>query len=283
MKILVFGVNSPDYMQDDLYHGLKTVYGTDIESNVNLSYLYSDYDGYTGQLYGRGFSYAKNIDPELRVVVNKRQIFERLQSRYYDSVIYLSNRRSMELFDVVVAYLDRHKIALIDGEDDTEVMTVKGTIQFKRELISDPHPHLFPISFAMPAEKICRISPVKERMISAQVPSSDRKYAFSSEAEYYEEYQSSIYAITHKKTGWDCKRHYEIMANHCIPLFEGIADCPENIMTTLPKKYLARIAKNHHKAGESTEREWRLFLVEWLWQNCTTASLAEYVVDRLMG
>lgn len=282
MKILAIGVNSPDYMQDDLYHGLKYLYGTDVECNVNLSYLYTDYTGIVGDLYGRGFTYAKNIDPALRVVVSQQDIVTRLKENYYSCVIYLSHRRSRFLIDEVKLYMRPSKIAVIDGEDDTDLVDIRGTIQFKRELLIAPSKTLLPISFAIQAEKICRYTPEKTKIISNQVPNSDRRYVFTTEYDYYEEYRSSVYAVTCKKAGWDCKRHYEIMAQSCIPIFDNIEDCPIHTMTTLPKKMFSEVRKNHGRVSETRTDEWRSFLMEWLWDSCTTAKLAKYVVTTLM-
>jgi hypothetical protein len=47
-----------------------------------------------------------------------------------------------------------------------------------------------------------------------------------------------MFAITKKKAGWDCMRHYEIIANGCIPYFIDIEQCPENTMALLPKNLL---------------------------------------------
>ena len=53
----------------------------------------------------------------------------------------------------------------------------------------------------------------------------------------------SIFALTYKKAGWDCLRHYEILMNGCIPLFLDIESCPKNIITTLPKVKLIDLLK----------------------------------------
>ena len=59
-------------------------------------------------------------------------------------------------------------------------------------------------------------------------------------------YSNSIFAITNKKLGWDCLRHYEILMNGCIPLFFNIEDCPKLILKTLPKRRLSEIYSNYH-------------------------------------
>ena len=46
--------------------------------------------------------------------------------------------------------------------------------------------------------------------------------------------------IHYKKNGWDCLRHYEILANGSIPLFIKLDDCPNNTLTSFPKKELLK-------------------------------------------
>ena len=58
-------------------------------------------------------------------------------------------------------------------------------------------------------------------------------------------YSNSIFAITNKKLGWDCLRHYEILMNGCIPLFFNIQDCPKSILKTLPKQRLSEIYSSY--------------------------------------
>ena len=59
-------------------------------------------------------------------------------------------------------------------------------------------------------------------------------------------YSNSIFAITNKKLGWDCLRHYEILMNGCIPFFFNIKDCPKSILQTLPKDRLSQIYSSFH-------------------------------------
>lgn len=280
MKILVFGVASPDYMQDDLYHGLKSIYGQDVEANVNLAYLYSDFGGDISRLYGRGMSYAKNLDPTLRVVVKHSDILEKITSKYYDAIIYLSSRRCLTDFHVISKMINCSRIVLVDGEDDCIINPMVGCNNFKRELL-DGIPDIFPISFAIPAEKLCLDDPIKLRNLSVQIP-TNRNYQFNTESEYYAEYQGSQYAITCKKAGWDCKRHYEILANRCVPIFENLDACPQNTMTTLPKDLLKEIRQSYQSATLSQYQIWQQWLVDYTKNNLTTVHLANYVMDKLV-
>ena len=71
-------------------------------------------------------------------------------------------------------------------------------------------------------------------------------YIYDDEKTYYNMYSNSIFAITNKKLGWDCLRHYEILMNGCIPLFFNIEDCPKLILKTLPKERLSEIYSSFH-------------------------------------
>lgn len=53
---------------------------------------------------------------------------------------------------------------------------------------------------------------------------STYNYGYDQEEEYYHQYADSYFGITTKKAGWDCLRHYEILASGAIPFFVGIKD-----------------------------------------------------------
>ena len=80
----------------------------------------------------------------------------------------------------------------------------------------------------------------RKHVIAPLIPGSPANYLFGAgqESEYYDLYRQSMFAITMKKGGWDCLRHYEILANGCIPAFEDLDKCPEDTMTSFPKKTL---------------------------------------------
>ena len=90
---------------------------------------------------------------------------------------------------------------------------------FKRELnISQSNVH--PISFAIPKSKIKKsIQQKKNFLLSPLIPGKLKTYIYEDEENYNTMYQNSIFALTYKKAGWDCFRHYEILMNGCIPFF----------------------------------------------------------------
>jgi hypothetical protein len=100
---------------------------------------------------------------------------------------------------------------------------------------------VYPINFSISSSKIIEHIPTKTRLIAPLFPGELHTYVYDNEKEYYQMYQESCFAFTRKKSGWDCLRHYEIMANGCLPIFIELRECPSNIMTMLPKQLLLDI------------------------------------------
>lgn len=95
--------------------------------------------------------------------------------------------------------------------------------------------NLFPISFSIPKSKIVDKIHNKTKMVSDLYPGNRDTYIYYTEEDYYNEYRKSIFAYTFRKGGWDCMRHYEILACGCIPHFVDFEKCPNNILLFLPK------------------------------------------------
>jgi hypothetical protein len=71
------------------------------------------------------------------------------------------------------------------------------------------------------------------------LPGTAYQFSSNQQEEYYQMYRDSMFAMTQKKGGWDCLRHYEILANGCIPIFQGLHQCPDATMTQFPKALVA--------------------------------------------
>lgn len=97
---------------------------------------------------------------------------------------------------------------------------------------------VYPISFSIPSCKIVDTIPPKTRLLAHIIPGDTRTYIYDNESDYYQGYRESWFALTCKKAGWDCMRHYEIIANGCIPLFLDLHQCPPCTLTTLPKELI---------------------------------------------
>lgn len=101
-------------------------------------------------------------------------------------------------------------------------------------LIAEPYPIQFAIS---ETKMVCEI-PSKDQDFASLIPGRLDTYIYNWESDFYKDYQRSYFAITTEKGGWDCLRHYEILANGCIPYFVNLENCPPKIMTLLPKKLI---------------------------------------------
>merc|ERR1712037_614761 len=61
------------------------------------------------------------------------------------------------------------------------------------------------------------------------------------ETRYYDQYSESLFGHTKKKLGWDCMRHYEIIAAGAVPLFEDdLTTMPDCVAARLPRDLLRR-------------------------------------------
>ncbi len=148
----------------------------------------------------------------------------------------------------------------------------------------------FPIGLCISESKIVQQIPVKTRGFAYIVPGNIKTYIYNSEADYYKGYQDSYFAITTLKGGWDCMRHYEILANGCIPYFIDIDNCDPNTMTFLPKDlikqamHLPGVLKGRiNRARFNTAKYYEILnkLLEHTRKYLTTRAMAQYVLNTV--
>ena len=154
------------------------------------------------------------------------------------------------------------------------------------------HKNLYPINFSIPKSKIIDINEIKKtKLLSSLIPGIQSTYIYNNECDYYDEYKKSFFATTIKKAGWDCLRHYEIMANACIPYFQNIENCPINTMALLPKNliiegnklYEKYKIKNINELSNDEIDECNTLIQKFLnytRDNLTTCKVAEYILDK---
>lgn len=236
MKILfISNATAPDYLADSIFHGLRSLYGADCVDVNKLSYMYKGAE--KSSLYGKGFTLYGTLDD---IPVDRTDIRAKLRAGYFDRVIfgcvYRDNLREWEeFFDGAI---------FLDGADARQQANHYYYLQdhlvgrgpyFKREMIEDKA-GVFPITFSIPKEKI-RDRVEKTTAFAPLVPGLNHQhtYIYNDEDSYYDAYATSYFAFTCKKGGWDCMRHYEIMAAGAIPYFLDIELCPQNTLWFLPK------------------------------------------------
>ena len=150
---------------------------------------------------------------------------------------------------------------------------------------------LCPITFSIPSEKISETKMFKTKILSSLIPGKTSTYIYETEEDYYNEYKKSYFAITTKKAGWDCMRHYEILANGCLPYFIDIEKCPINTMALCPKDlflqsnilYSKFMSKNINELNEQDLNEYNDLhdkLLEYTKNYLTTDKMAEYILEK---
>ena len=294
MRILyISGAQGPDYLCDMLFHGLRSELGAEVVDAARLWYMYADEFGPgkhdRSKLYGRGFTVYGLLSSDESV--DRSDLENKVRSAFFDLVIYGSIHRCCYLLREVLSSYPAEKIIFIDGEDQTELIAaVLGRgIYFKRELDS-PAANVWPIQFAIPEERIATAARPKVKLQAFIDPRDTRTYIHTTESSYYGDYAESLFGITKKKAGWDCLRHYEIMANACVPWFLGLEACPAGTLIQLPKGELLT-AKNLLESRGLAFFETGKGMQVWLdlqrqiesalRQNCTTRALARYVLQTV--
>lgn len=151
------------------------------------------------------------------------------------------------------------------------------------------------IGFSIDETKILSSIPrTKVRAFSTLIPGDLNTYSFYEESAYRTQYQESWYAFTWKKGGWDCMRHYEIIANGCMPYFPGLDQCPQETMTLFPKEIVLEAMMlpgidpvNHkidftvfpvHRYEELLQR-----LMDYAREHLTCRAMAKRVLDHFPG
>lgn len=286
MKLLfVNGFEKPDYQNDMLYHGLVSISGLFVYETAWPGYMLAGYSE-TSSLYGRGFTlYARMTHtPKL---AQQWAIEEKIKDKYYDYVVYGSVKRDSSFLDLVFENYAKNKIVFVDGEDESYLsrpdLVDKGHY-FKRELAEDL-PGVKPIGFSIQEEHVLRTVPYKTKTFSDTVVSFCKNYQFDNEQDYYKEYQKSCFARTCKKAGYDCLRHYEILANGAIPVFSDLKKVPKNTMVHFPKKFLEEL---YSKLQYNLESDAGVYpeaiqtLLDYTREHLTTVKAAKRMLEQIV-
>lgn len=278
MKVLFINAfNASDYLNDMIYHGLIES-GFDVYCTGYPTYMMSSSDVRSIESTANRFSlYGKmNHEP---IVESGESTLDKINSLFYDVIIFGSIRRDASYYNEVIQVYPKDRIHFVDGEDDQFVVSElqHQGISWKRELLGfDANP----ISFAIPESQLIIDPPTKDKIISTIVPGDVGTYVFRNEEEYYADYARSYYGRTSKKAGWDCMRHYEILANRCIPLFSDLKDCPSRTMVNFPKDVIKQVNRYserftvHPRYDEVND-----FLFNYTKHNLTTKNLVKRMIE----
>lgn len=281
MKILyVSKGDHVDYQDDCLFIGLKELFGADVVDINKRNHVYTSYpEDAAKKLYGMGMTVTRVL-PDLQV--DRTDIQSKIKHRYFDLIVYGSIWRCSSDITKVLEYYPKHKVAVVDGEDETNIHQAfnLNVPYFKREL-KYSKPNLHPIAFAAPSNRI-NYNTKKVKDFSFITPLDKSTYIYRNEKDYYNDYNEAKFGVTLKKAGWDCLRHYEIFMNGCIPYFIGIESCPELTMFNFPKELCKKVIVDLKtlKHGEVYEKYIDDFKAHFYCNNTTTA-LAKYFINTV--
>jgi hypothetical protein len=134
----------------------------------------------------------------------------------------------------------------------------------------------WPLSFAYPQRSIHLPNKDYARKCARIIPG--QPYTYTDADSYYGEYGSSLLAITHRKYGWDCFRHVEILSQGCVPLMLDVDDVPTETMFHYPKEALSQVSANLFSEGLLPGLETRRRFTNHFNSYLTTAALGEYIL-----
>ena len=84
-----------------------------------------------------------------------------------------------------------------------------------------------------------------------------------------------------QKSGWDCLRHYEIIANGCVPIFMNISNCPDLTLFNFPKHLCEEAFEVFKNFDLYNYMSLNSRFMSHLREHNTTRSLARYVLGHL--
>lgn len=283
MKILYLSkADHIDYQDDCLTIGLKELFGANVVDYNKREHIYTSYNKDINKLYGKGMTVTKVIED---LPVDRTDITNKIKNKYFDYIVYGSIWRCSSYINEILKYYPKNRVIVVDGEDETNLHSTfdLGLPYFKRELIYS-NDTIFPISFALPTNKL-DFSGVKKKDIAFINPCNRSTYIYNNEQDYYNDYKEARFAITTRKAGWDCMRHYEILGNGCIPLFYDIDKCPDETLTYFPKKTCKVILEEYSTTDnkEDVYNRYKNIIKQHTRERLTTQFLAQKFMDTLIS
>jgi hypothetical protein len=239
MKVLYLTTPEEDYLQDSMLLGLRKILGENLVEHPKKEIMYKTCQKPLSEMYGKGFTIWQLLDD---IEIDRANIDSKIKTRHFDLIIFGSIWRQRDLLQSFIkkGYLFQgNNFLFLDGEDYKRlVFWLMFSPYYKRERHFSTFCFTRKINFSIPQEKI-RLEPTAKELLFAKHVQCDeayqlewirhncqKKYAFSNEHEYYENIARSYYAVTMKKAGWDCMRHYEIAANATVMAFFKLNEKP---------------------------------------------------------
>lgn len=135
---------------------------------------------------------------------------------------------------------------------------------------------VWPISFSYPSEPL-PLAPHPAHLIAPIIPGLP--YSFADERTYLETYAGAFLGVTHRKAGWDCFRHLEILASGAVPLMLDAEGIPGYAMVHYPTDALRAVRDSVSRTGGAPSDTVREAFRAWFGRHLTSRVLARYILE----
>jgi hypothetical protein len=215
-----------------------------------------------------------NPDPYRRWKL-KQKILVALPGKYSSADV-LDENFQIQL-TTVPRYEIEEAISLVTRHPDIEWSLTADWTDSSREMARECFSKhgVWPISFSYP----CLAMPLQRPQETLNSITPGFPYSFDDEAEYLNVYGRSSLAITHRKAGWDCFRHLEIMASGSVPLMLDAPLIPKYSMIHYPKIAMAEVLALALEYGGRPSQSAREGFFDFFNKHLTTLAMAEYILE----
>jgi hypothetical protein len=134
----------------------------------------------------------------------------------------------------------------------------------------------WPIGFSWPRASFPDATGTRRHLVARPLPGVP--YAYASEDDYLAAYRGSHWGVTHRKAGWDCFRHVEVLFAGAVPLMPDAHRVPEDVMVFHPVAVLARLWEVARAAGPFPADDISPALVAYAKEHLTSAAMARYIL-----
>ena len=313
MKVVFITTVNPsvqgDLLELSILHGMRSVLGANCIDFPRKKIMYHDFaESPKNSLHGRGFSL---LTTPLDDLSQEQRKIEDINVIIYGSGHMYGESRIPEIEEKCdnIWFLDGHDLyghaprKIIHNNE--EIIATQFEKCFKRELVEKGLNKVFPSGFGIPIERIRPINlETKTQLFQKTAPDDSlfkeikdfgvgggfQHHTFDKEEDYYEDLSKSWFGLTCKKGGWDCLRHYEIIAGGCLLLFKDYElkpkQCsPQNLpcISYSSKEQLEDITNTLIANGKPTPNYIKLLFQqrEWLFSTGTTEARALKILQTI--
>lgn len=174
-------------------------------------------------------------------------------------------RESEAIASAVAAAPNTHFSVKVPKDNDQDVLAAECFEKFG----------VRPISFSFP-ESLSNSPILPLQPMGTVIPG--HAYTYESPVDYFRQYSESALAITHRKAGWDCFRHVEILAAGSVPLMLDSKKIPKYSMIHYPKSALVQVNECARDFRGIPDQATRIAFHDYFRHNLTTRAMAKYLL-----